>query len=467
MPLGDHTPDLVQSPRPLETLEAEITTLAAHLSAATYRLLELIAEFDRRHGWSGIGLKSCAHWLSWKCGIGLVAAREKVRIARALDALPGIADAMRRGELSYSKVRAMTRIATASNEQTLLAIALNGTATQVERTAQLYRRTSRALERDVATAQHRDRELSYYFDEDGTFVIHGRLTAEQGAVIVKALQTADSALRADAASKGASVEATALGSKRGDWRAQQADAFALLAETMLAHGAEGAASNERHLVHVHVNVEALSGTRAEDVQCHVHEGPALARDVARKVACDASLVGYLEDNEGNVLDLGRKTRAIPVALRRALEHRDEGCRFPGCLSTRFVDAHHIEHWVDGGETRIDNLVLLCRYHHGLVHEGGFALESARGELVFRRQDGRVIAPVPQAVALHGCGGEALQRAHSASGLRIDERTAVSGWFGERADYDYLIALIDERDRPNARFSGSAAATAINETDRNG
>lgn len=455
MALGDLAPSSAFAE--IEALETEITTLSAQLSAATYRLLELIAEFDRREGWGGWGIKSCAHWLTWKCGIGIVAAREKVRVARALEKQPGIADAMRRGVLSYSKVRAMTRIATPANEPALLAIALNGTASHVERVSQLYRRTGRAVESEVAAAQHRDRELSYYVDEDGSFVFRGRLPPDQGALVMKALEAADAALRADAVEdKNASAEAARL-SQPASWAERQADALTLMAETVLAHGPRGLAAGDRHLVTVHVNVKALASAakspeeaaeaalEADDIQCHLHDGPALARDVVRRFACDASVVALLENERGEVLDVGRKTRAIPPALRRALDHRDQRCRFPGCLCTRFVDAHHIEHWAEGGATRLDNLVLLCRRHHVLVHEGGFSLAVENGEVVVRRPDGRVVEQAPAIRALREDGRAAIQRKHEALGICIDARTGIPGWGGERADYDYLIGLVQQRD----------------------
>ncbi len=454
------SPTSVTVPISLEALENEITTLAAQLNAATYRLLELLAEFDRREGWGGIGIRSCAHWLTWKCGIGMVAARENVRVARALETLPGISDAMRSGVLSYSKVRAMTRIATPANEPALLAIALNGTATHVERVSQLYRRTGRIAEREEAVAQIRERELSYYQDDHGFFVFKARLPPEQGALVIKALQAADEALledtagdaSGDAKAQDASAEVRRVRLMRStdaSWRERQADALTLLAETLLAHGPRGLAAGDRHQVNLHVNVNALAASDAaadaEDGQCHVHDGPALARDVMRRFACDASVVALLENERGEVLDVGRKTRAIPPSLRRALEHRDRGCRFPGCLCTRFVDAHHIEHWADGGSTRIDNLVLLCRNHHRLVHEGGFSLSVEHGVVTVRRPDGRVVEHVPKMRAVREPGHEWIQRRNASLGLQIDARTTIPGWGGERADYDYLVGLIAQRD----------------------
>jgi hypothetical protein len=422
-------------------------------------------------------MTSCAQWLTWKCGIGVVAAREKVRVARALEALPKISDAMRTGTVSYSKARALTRIATPANEKAVLAVALNGTAQHVERMAQIYRRTGRVAGNDEALKHERARELSYYWDEDGFLVISGRLPPEQGAVLVKALQMANDALARDAEGKGDSAEAPPDETRTGDsaetfralrvkklegesvelnpWRARQADALVVVAEAALAHGPRGGSAAERYLVTVHVDAAALAtrgagaccearGDEAWDVSCHLSDGPAVAREVARRFACDASVVAMVEGARGEVLDVGRKTRVVSSALRRALDHRDGGCRFPGCLNRR-VDAHHIEHWATGGETKLDNLVLLCRRHHGLVHEGGLSIALVGDKVVVRRADGRVIEHVPRAPAVRD-SAEAFARKHEERGIAIDGRTSTPGWGGERADYHYIVAMIDDHDR---------------------
>ena len=168
-----------------DAVEREITTLMGHLNAGEYRLLVLLAEFERRGGHVGIGLASCAHWLSWRCGIGLVAAREKVRVARALLGLPRVADAMRRGVLSYCKVRALTRIATAENEGMLLSIAEAGTVSHVEKVVRLYRRAERREELDDANERYAERYLACFEGENGDVVIEGRLAPEQGAVLMQ------------------------------------------------------------------------------------------------------------------------------------------------------------------------------------------------------------------------------------------------------------------------------------------
>jgi hypothetical protein len=426
----------------IDALERELTTLAAHLNAGNYRFLELLAEFDRRAGYAGWGIVSCAHWLQWKCGIGLVAAREKVRVARALEGLPKIGDAMRRGVLSYCKVRALTRIATPENEDLLLQIAENGTVSHVEKTVRLYRKTGRPDELQAANAQHAERGLRCYFDEDGALVVEGRLAPEQGALVMKALRAAGDALRQ--AERDSRESCAAPDRAKEPYPARQADALGLLAETFLAKGAAPLSAGERHLVAVHIDERVLrdeaTGGRSE-----LEGGLSLPPATVRRLCCDASLVAIVEREDGTSLDAGRKTRAIAPALRRALDARDRGCRFPGCTNARFVDAHHIHHWADGGETRLDNLVLLCRRHHRFVHEYGFTIERAGHALRFVRPDGRVVPPVPPAERVDASeGAVALATAHAALGLDIGPRTGVPKWWGERMDYGEVVGGLRQR-----------------------
>ena len=183
-------PPVSPSPEHCLHLETQITQLSAHIHAATYRLLELIREYDDSHGWTGPGLNTCAHWLNWKCGISLGAAREKVRVAHALKDLPKISKLFRLGEVSYSKVRAITRVATEKNEEFLLQIARYGTASHVERVVRNYRKVKRieALQHD--NDRHAARELYWYTDDDGCLVFKGRFPPEQGMKIVRTLECA-------------------------------------------------------------------------------------------------------------------------------------------------------------------------------------------------------------------------------------------------------------------------------------
>jgi hypothetical protein len=311
----------------LDQLGDRIAELAAHLGAGTHRLLVLLADFDRRDGWHS-GFRSCAHWLSWRTGIDLGAAREKVRVARALDNLPRIAQAMARGELSYSKVRALSRVATAGTEEELLVFARAGTAAQVEKLVRAWRRVDHLEDTERANACHETRSLQSHWDEDGMLVLRARLDPEVGAVVLRALEAAEQAIYQGDPQADASPEQR--------W----ADALAMVAEAALGEGLEGSHRTADHyqvVVHVDASEEAhdlLDGT--------LEDGEHVAAETCRRLACDAGLVRMREGPEGDILDVGRKTRSIPPALRRALEHRDRGCRFPGC-GLRFCDAHHVEH----------------------------------------------------------------------------------------------------------------------------
>lgn len=206
-----------------------------------------------------------------------------------------------------------------------------------------------------------------------------------GAVLLRALAAAmEEVAPPDVAAETSHAES--------DWAARRADALAVICESFLKHGAEALNGGERHEIVLHVAAETLT-SRAGD-RCELEGGPAIAVETARRLACDASLVAILEDGQGEPLDVGRKTRTIPLALRRALASRDGGCVFPGCTHKRYVDGHHLQHWADGGETRLANLVTLCRFHHRAVHEGGMRVERLDdGAWRFTRPDGEVLESV--------------------------------------------------------------------------
>ncbi len=174
----------------------------------------------------------------------------------------------------------------------------------------------------------------------------------------------------------------------------RADALVAIADAFLAGGGRSVRTGgDRYQVVLHADAAALSGDEPGG-RCELDDGPPVAIETARRLACDASLVRLLE-RDGQPLRIGRKTRAVPPALRRALNARDRGCRFPGCGSRRFLDAHHIEHWADGGATDLDNLLQLCGHHHRLLHEGGYRItRGPGGRLRFHRRDGRPIPECP-------------------------------------------------------------------------
>lgn len=450
-------------------IESELLELSGQLNAAQYRWLVLLQKFDACSGWAGAGIHSLAHWLNWKCGIDLGAARERVRVARALPGLPKIAAALESGRLSYSKVRALTRVACAATEDYLVQIALQGTASHVERLVRSFRRACEAEELAREQRQQAARSVSWRIDEDGCYVVTARLPAESGALFLRALDAAVEAMPAPHVSAetyyAASTRATT--SESGEpvptWRARRADALAAMAETFLQHGFDPLAGGERQQLVVHVDAETLAHSVAG--RCECEGGPALAAETVRRLGCDASLVTLLE-RDGAPLDVGRRTRTIPPAIRRALQARDRGCRFPGCTHERFVDGHHVEHWADGGETKLANLVLLCRFHHRLVHEGGFDVQRLDdGAFRFLDRHGRAIpsaahaAPSGVSPVDSRSAVERLRNAHASAGLAIDARTVVPGWCGERMDYGLGVQVLLEQ-RARAAPGGSGGGPGL-------
>ena len=646
-------PDPGQGPE-LARLGDQIAELAARIDAATYELLCHLREFDREYGWEG--WRSCAHWLNWRTGLDLGAAREKLRVAAALADLNHIAAAMARGQLSYSKVRALTRVATPATEAPLLALALRATASHVERLVRAWRQADRDAQPDAEQLLLVSRRLSMQVDEDGMVVLRGRLPAEVGAVLMRAVEAALEQVPAPADGDDPTIAQ------------RRADALGLVAESALAGGLDPGNSADRFQVTVHIQADTLAArevdgeaqlvaaeTRAAslaaaephstaadavphvaaetrlastapselpaaaadpphvaaetrlastapselpaaaaDAPPHVaaetrsagsaaseppaaaadraeapwqgarpdgnavsgiasaagrpladprsrnshgtlttdtspfrdrsarcpreakdHEGqegrragsaarsplrdesagygggvtdpssprPAtvaaahpsaetlhanaaasewaapdtdrdaglavieqagglhLGREAARRVACDASLVVLRHGADGEVLDVGRRTRTVPSALRRALQSRDHGqCQFPGCDSRR-CDAHHVEHWADGGETRLLNLTLLCRFHHRAVHEQGFQVVAgdADGQFRFLRPDGEPLPAEPPVSSWQGAPLAPTGTRLAAAGINIDPHTATPDWYGESLS---LTAALD-------------------------
>ena len=420
-------------------LVSEITTLAGHLNAGNARFLALIAELDRRRGWAEWGVKSCAHWLNWQCGIDLGAAREKVRVARALETLPQVSAAMAEGRVSYAKVRAMTRVADAGNESYLLNIALHGTASHVEDVVRGYRRALDAAELTREAVQQRDQNLWWHTEPDGSLVIRGRLPAEVGALFVRALEAAVDSLPIPAA-KDVSAETFSEAEDLHRSRKRRVEALAILAESFLATGPRDLSGSDRQQIVVHVDAETLQHSHAG--RCELEHGPSIASESARRLACDCSVIRIVEDAKGEPLDVGRRTRTIPPGIRRALQARDQGCRFPGCTFKRYVDAHHVKHWVNGGETKLSNLVTLCRFHHRLVHEGQVAIQTLDdGAFRFVRPDGRAFdSPMPAPK-----DWTAMVATHDVAAIHITPSTAVTRWTGEALDLDLAVGWLMQKE----------------------
>ena len=414
----------------VDELGDQIAKLSAQIQAATYHLLVLIREFDEKSGWN-TGFRSCAHWLNWRTGLELGAAREKVRVAKALGELPRLSEAMRCGGLSYSKVRALTRVATPDNEEELLGFAKAGTAAHVETLVRAWRRVDRLDELEHENQRHASRYLQANTDEDGVVVLRARLDPEVGAAVLKALEAAEQVLfdkeRETKSERGEGVPASQ----------RRADALGLVAESALAHDLDKGTRSDRLLVVVHVDEEVLADPQQPGVSM-LEDGTDVSAETSRRLACDSGKVVMKHDSEGKILDVGRRTRTIPTAIRRALTVRDEGCQFPGC-GLKYCEAHHLKHWADGGETSLDNLVLLCRHHHRAVHEEGYKIQrSSDGELKFLRPQGWEIPYVPPPPPLPQDPLEELSALLAEEDVSIKPETGFPTWEGGPLDLGWAI-----------------------------
>src|SRR4051812_19187306 len=381
--------------QPLEQLGDRICSGAVQLAAATAAWLGLVAEFDERGGWHGVGITSCAHWLAWRCSLTPGTARQHVRVARALRELPVIASAFASGELSYSKVRALTRVAEPGTETELVEFARHATASQVERTARAWRRAD-----DVDAGRVRDRRrFSWWTEDDGMVTVQVRMEAESGAEFLAAIESLAErdARRERAARKRAMAEG------RLSAEPEPADGVEPLpvtterrcrALTRLAAAAADvdrrAGDPPRREVVVVVDAAVLADDEAAG-RAHLEGGSALTPAQARRLACDAAVTAIVTDG-GEVLAQGRARRYATRAQRRALLVRDGGCARPGCEETRIerLHAHHLRHWLHGGRTDVSNMVLLCDVDHGLAHDEELVMSRRGRELVVHDRHGERI-----------------------------------------------------------------------------
>jgi hypothetical protein len=386
----------------------------------------------------------------------------------------------------------------------LVSIGRHGTATHVENLVKKYRWTQQRDAGALAHSQQLNRQVHSFYDINDTFVLHARLPPDVGALVRKALEIAGNIVREHSEEEArARIQSNALSHSRaeietGTWaindkershEARRADALRLICETFLATTSaevEDTSSADRYQVVVHVDqavlAEPILASADEPHRCELDDGPALALGIVRRLGCDGTIVGIVEGADGEPLDVGRKTRSIPLPLKRALRSRDGGCRFPGCDRTRFTEGHHVKHWANGGETKLSNLVSLCGFHHKLVHEGGFGVSATDdGLFVFTRPDGRRIPecgrnPCTMSEQRRFSGSAYHDRAPDGTlkmtsfedalrfhmerlnpGIPIDAQTSRCKWLGERMDYDIAIEGMQFRD--------AAVAPSVSPPDR--
>jgi hypothetical protein len=318
-----------------------------------------------------------------KCGMAPGTGREKLRVAKALFDLPLTSSAFAKGDLSYSKVRALSRVATPTTEEQLVDFAIDATASQVERHCMDLRNVQRHVSTRDANRVHDNRYLSCTPHSDGSVTLSVELPKETADLVIKALEMA--AAQVATKKEYEDMENEVRNAPRGapDLFQQQADALVEISKSYLAGGSgKRSCTADHYQVVVHVDEKALRGNPDTESKSD------LPIETVRRLCCDGSLVPVTEDENRNPLNVGRKHRVVQPPLKRALLARDKCCRFPGCTHERWLDAHHVVHWADGGQTSLKNLIMLCSRHHRLLHEGGFEIKpGAGGEWHFRNASG--------------------------------------------------------------------------------
>ncbi|HEU5309048.1 MAG TPA: DUF222 domain-containing protein [Acidimicrobiia bacterium] len=422
MSVAEVTTETTAAAMPLERLEAELTELAGHLAAGECRWLLLVAEYDRRAGHETWGCRTVAHWLSWHCGLDMRSAREKVRVAHALEDLPLVTEEFAAGRLSYSKVRAITRVANPANEEQLVMYSQHATAAQTERIVRTYRRYRSPEEENEAANQLRDEQyLQVEYDLDGVGVTNGRMPPEIAAALLQALELARSRMSADQRGEGGPA-----GPPRSIG-ALNVDALAMIVETFMASEPAARNGSDRWMVGVNVDAEALIDDDP-DAMCELNDGPALPVETVRRLFCDASTVALIRRENGEPLTVSKRTSSLPRSARRAARFRDKGCRFPNCGERVFVDVHHIHHQSRGGGHEHVNVIELCWFHHRLVHEGGWTVRFLEhDEVIAITPTGNVISSF---VEPPSSARSPISERNDAAGVSIDATTITPNWWND-------------------------------------
>jgi Domain of unknown function (DUF222)/HNH endonuclease len=332
---------------------ARADALHATAGRAHRRFLAALAEIDLRGTWEGDGARDAVHWVSMRYGISAWKAARWVAAGHALVLLPRISEALATGQLCLDKVVELTRFATPESESALILWAARVSSGGIRRKADLERKRERSETVDA----ERTRSVRWWYEEEGTrFGLEAELPADQGALVAKALSRLADSVRPVPGEEG---------SEGVD--ARRADALVTLCSGTIARDPDP----DRATVVVHASLETLAGSERN---AEIEDGPVIAPDTARRLACDGRIQIVAEDREGHALRLGRLTRVPSAPMLRQLRHRDRECRFPGCGKRRFTNAHHVRWWSRGGGTDLDNLLLLCSFHHRLVHEGGWTID---------------------------------------------------------------------------------------------
>ena len=461
-----------------DALGDQIAEMSAHIDAAMHRLLTAIREFDLASGWHVQGALSCAHWLAWRVGWDVRTARERVRVARKLADLPLIDEQLRIGAMSYSQARAISRVATADNEELWVGYAKHMPASQLDTLCRSYQNvqaydhahgSEAGAMAGAMTAAHvaAQRTVTRRTLDNGMVKFEVVVASDEAAIVWAALNaaivkvpaatdltpagptstgTTGAALTPASASTTAQTPAehsrgttpTAKVLTSADGGRQRADAFMDIIQDRVR-----GKRPQRTPIEIIITVPhaGLHGSAEPSDLAMMADGEVIAASTARRFCCDAGVVIATVDSQGQPLSIGRKTRTIPTAINRALRLRDRTCRIPGCTHSRYVDGHHIEHWANGGKTALSNLMLLCSAHHTLLHEGGCRVESDGGngwnffDHCNRRIEVQPARTTPNTVCERWVLA-AIRDAHAELGITAN--TNASKWTGSLIDHARCI-----------------------------
>jgi Domain of unknown function (DUF222)/HNH endonuclease len=411
-------------------LEERIGILAGRIHAATAELVDLSAALDSDGTWSGIGMRTCAHWLSINIGVDVWVGGEMVRAGHALKNLPALHAAFADERLSFDKIRAVTKVATPADDELWLEIALQASGGQLARICRGVRRALEADDPRHAGDALLNRGLRLWWRDDGMLEFLGVLPKEEGAIVVAAIEAAAHRIATEER-QVPSPDQLELAAEHKTHPMLRADAFVRLCETWINASAQTPVLAPTTQVVVHVDEAVLKGA-ATGGRSRIEDGPWLPLAAVRRLSCDADVVTIIERG-GLPIDVGRIHRLITPRLRLALQSRDEGCRFPGSsVPAPCTDGHHLKHWIDGGRTDLDNLLSLCRFHHRRHHEGEFRIQcDGPGNFTFTAADGKPLVPViarPAFGHLEESGGKDPTVAHAREG-------------GAPFDYEYAVSAL--------------------------
>ncbi len=414
-------------------LQERIGALAARIHAATAELVALSAALDTDGAWAVSGMRSCAHWLSINIGVDVYTGAEMVRAWHALETLPALRAAFAQGRISFDKVRGVTRVATPADDDVWVMVAQHASGGQFARICRGVRRALEADDPRRAGDALLNRGVRVWWRDDGMLELMAVLPPEDGAVVMAAIEAVAHVVATEQ-SQVPSPDQPELAAEHRTQPMLRADALLRLCESWVASAAATPVLAPTTQVVVHVDADVLCGTNPGG-RSRIEDGPWLSSRAVRRLSCDADVV-TVSEREGLPIDVGRLRRLITPRLRLAMQSRDEGCRFPGCsVPAPRTDGHHLKHWADGGNTNLDNLVSLCRFHHGRHHEGRFQIRrEPSGDFTFTAADGTPLLPtVPQ---------QALGRLDHAAWNDPDMARARDG--GARCDYRWVVSVLADR-----------------------